>query len=259
MKKRILNIVSLLLVTAVVFSLAACKGNVTPEQEIDNTAKAHTKNTTAQAVEIAGVPESKTELTEMFNSALDYVDLYCYRYTKAVKCDVKNVSVGSLASVSNSYDAFKSIFGMTDTKSDYDYKASKELFADNFVAGGFTGEDISEITAKQSGDKIIITVTFPDESNPGGGGLLGKLSNSYVSAEDVKESLTQFNSSASHVGVSASQLKAVATVSARDSSLEKLVISYTQRFSLSGVTLVKVEGSGVSGISETVVTYTDMG
>lgn len=258
MKKRLLNFISLLIVLSTVFSLVSCNPD-TPD-EPDNTELQTNKSTTLAPVEIVEVPAGESELTEMLNAAIEYVELYCYRYTKHTVCDVNSVNVGSLSTASNATDAFRSIFGKKDVAIDYDYNTSRDSFAANFPQSGYTVNDISSITAQQADGSIVITAEFPNESSPSAeSGQLHKLSNDYLSVESVNKALADFNSSANSVSVTASDIKIKATISSQDSSLTTLEVSYTQRFNLSGVTLVKLEGSSVTGTSQTTVTYSKIG
>ena len=168
--------------------------------------------------------------------------------------------MGSLSAVSNAGDAFRSIFGKKDISYDYDYNTSRDAFKANFPESGYEADDIQNITAQQNGNDIIITATFAGENNPTEDkGFLHKLTTEYLDAEDVSKALTEFNSSAESVSVSASDITVKATLNANDSSLRTLEISFTQRFSLSGVTLVKLEGSSVTATSSTVIKYTGIG
>ena len=80
-----------------------------------------------------------------------------------------------------------------------------------------------------------------------------------MSADSVKASLAEFKSSASSVNVSADEISIVARISAEDSSLRSMTVTYTEHFSLGGVTLVKQKGGSVSGSAKTVIRYTDFG
>lgn len=258
MKKRIINFISLLLVLSTVFSLVSCNTD-TPDNP-DSTEPQTDKSTTLAPVEIVEVPTDASELSEMLNAAIEYVELYCYRYTKHAVCNVNSLNVGTLSTASNAADAFRSIFGKKDVTIDYNYNTSRDSFAANFPQSGYTVNDMSSITAQQVDNSIVITAQFPNESSPDEeSGQLYKLTNDYLSVEDVNKALTDFNSSASSVSVTASDIKVKATINAKDSSLTSLEVSYTQRFNLSGVTLVKLEGSGVTGTSQTTVTYSKIG
>lgn len=245
--------------TASVFSFAACKKNE-PENKETTTEAEYTKNTTGEAVEIAKLPETLSDRVEMLNSALDYVDVYCYKYTKSVNCTVNSINVGSLSAASNAADAFKSIFGNADSKTEYNYETAPESFAANFIDKRFGINDISSADVKQEGQNIILTVKFPDEYNPSETeSLIGRISSEFVSSAKITKSLGEFSSSAGSVNVSASAITAVATVNAHDSSLQKLVVSYNQNFSLGNVKLVQLEGSSVTASSKTVITYSNIG
>ncbi len=248
------------MILVTVMSMASCVGD-NPEEPIDSDTDLITSKSTTQApVQIVDIPTEKTELAEMLNSAIDYVELYCYHYTKHTACDVSSLNIGTLSQASNAADAFKSIFGEKDISIDYEYNTSRTAFAENFPAGGYKAEDMTDISAEQVGESIVITALFPDESNlESEGGLLNTMKADCQNAETVKKSLSEFNSSANAVNVSASNIKMTATISAKDSSLTKLEVSYTERYSLSGVTLVKLEGSSVTGAANTVVSFTDIG
>lgn len=258
MRNKVVRAISLLIVICTVFSLISCTENG-GNGDNENT-KTQTKAQTSEAVKIVNVPTDEAEIIKMFNAALDYVDVYCYKYSKSVKCEVSDISVGSLSAASNATDAFKSIFGQIESMADYDYNASKESFDANFPKSGFTAENISSVSAKQDGDSIAITVELPGETNPDNEkGQLYRLGGDYISVQQVNQNLKDFDSSATSVGITASDIIMTAKISADDSSLISFGIKYTEKFSLSGVTLVKLEGSAVTGRSETVIEYTDIG
>lgn len=258
MKKRVLNFISLLMVAVTVFSLVSC-GKKTPESP-DGGEPVTSKSTTQTPVKIVEIPTDKGELTDMLNAAIEYVELYCYRYTKRTVCNVDSVNVGTLSTASNAAEAFRSVFGQKDVSIEYNYNTSRDTFAANFPQSGYTVNDISSITAQQGDGTIILTAEFPNESSPSEkSGHLNKMSNDYLSVESVSKALTDFNSSAASVSVTASDIKIKATINAKDSSLRSLEVSFTQRFNLTGVTLVKLEGAGVTGASKTTVTYSSIG
>lgn len=219
-----------------------------------------TTKATTQPVEIVELPEGEEELAQMLNAAVEYIELYCYHYTKNINCQVSSVNVGSLSQASNAVDAFKSIFGEKNITMNYDYNASRDAFSANFPVSGYTVDEMESITAQQESDSVIITATFPSETNPNDeSGVLSRLCSDYQNQEDVKKALTEFSSSATSVSVTASDITIKATIRANDSSLESLEVSYTQRYTLSGVTLVKLEGSTVTGTANTTVKYSGMG
>lgn len=257
MKSFFLKFISLSLVFCLIFSFASCKKEpvATPEEpEIETT------RSTTQPVEIIEVPTGHDELTKMFNAAIGYTELYCYRYTKNIDCKASDINVGSLSAASKAVDAFKSIFGEKNITMNYEYNASRDAFSANFPSGDFTPEEILSISAERVEDKIVITAIFPNENNPSDdSGTLYRLCPDYQNSEDVKKALVEFNSSASSVSVSASDITVEATINANDSSLEQLVVSYTQRYTLSGVVLSKLEGSTVTGTAKTRVVYSGIG
>ena len=256
MKKVLLICISLTVVFCMLFSLASCKKEPAEEPEDDFTVS--TKATT-KPVEIVEVPTDKEELTKMLNSAVEYIELYCYNYTKNVNCKVSDVSLGSLSAASNASEAFRSIFGEKNTTINYSYNASRDTFSANFPSSGYTTEEVQSISAQQVGDKIVITATFPNETNPtDDSGVLYRLCPDYQNTEDIKKALSDFGSSAASASIRASDIAIKATVRAQDSGLEKLEVSYTQRYTLSGVTLVKLEGSTVTGTAKTTVIYSGM-
>ena len=254
--KKFIYVLSFVLIFCSVFSLTACRDRV-EETEISTTEETHaTKAATSEAVEIVDLPEKTEDRVEMLNSALDYIDVYCYKFTKSTKCTVSNLSLGGLSQASNAGDAFRSIFGETDVSYDYSYADAPESFDENVISERVNMADVVSADAKQDGDTVIITVTFKDEYNPNDkSGVLSKLSSEYMSAEKVNSSLGEFNSSAGSVSVSARDIKVRAELRAADSGLKKLEISYAENFSLSNVKLVQLEGSAVSGTSKTTVTY----
>lgn len=247
-----------MLVFCVAVSLVSCKDDKPTEE--NTTATQATKETTAVPVEIADIPSGKDERVEMLNSALDYIDVYCLKYTKKVKCTVSDVSVGSLSKASNAVAAFKSIFGEKETSTDYDYDSAPESFNANAVSARFSADDISSIDAKQDGSYIVVKAVLPNEMNPDEkSGQLFDISTDCLSVENIKKNLSDFSSSAGSVNINASDITVTAYINEHDSSLGKLVVSYTERFSLGSVKLVKLEGSSVTGTSKTVVTYDSIG
>ena len=176
-----------------------------------------------------------------------------------MNCKVSDVSLGSLSAASNASEAFRSIFGEKNTTINYSYNASRDTFSANFPSSGYTTEEVQSISAQQVGDKIVITATFPNETNPtDDSGVLYRLCPDYQNTEDIKKALSDFGSSAASASIRASDIAIKATVRAQDSGLEKLEVSYTQRYTLSGVTLVKLEGSTVTGTAKTTVIYSGM-
>lgn len=258
MNKKFINIISICVIAAVLAALPSCKGKTGSENETPTSVRE--KSVTSETVKIVNIPTEKSELTDMLNAALNYVDSYCYTYKKSVKCTADSISLGSLSSASNASDAFASIFGEKDITADFDYKADKNLFADNFVKGPISQDSISSITAKQDGNTVVVTAELTGETNPTAeSGVLCNLGGDFVSVDDVNASLEEFKSSASSVSISADSIKLVARISTDDSSLKALTVSYTERFSLSGVTLVKLKGGAVSGAAQTKVEYTNFG
>lgn len=258
MKNHFLKIISAATALCVVFSLASCKGkNDTPTQDNEPT---YEKSVTEETVKIVNFPTDSEGLTDMLNAAVNYVDDYCYKYKKSLKCEASVNSLGSLSSASNAADAFASIFGEKDITADYDYNADKKLFADNFIKGTFKTDEISSITAKQDGKVVEITAMLKGENDPTDeSGVLHRLGGDYQNAEDIKKSLSEFKSSATSVSVSADSVSITARVSSEDSSLKSMTVSYTEHYNLSGVTLVKLSGGAVSGSARTVIEYTNFG
>lgn len=236
-------------------SFVSCKKQAqeVPEEEEEVV----TTRATLVPVEIVELPTEKEELTEMLNSAVGYIEHYCYSYTKNTKCIVSDLNIGSLSPIGkDATDAFKSVFGEKDITINYDYNASRDAFSANFPACDYTPDEISAISAEQIDDKIIITAVFPNEYDPtDDAGALHRLCADYQNADDVAKALGDFKASATATSVSASDITIKATIRAQDSGLERLEVSYKQRYTLSGVTLVKVEGSTVTGTSETTVIY----
>lgn len=256
MKKVLLNCISFTVVFCMLFSLASCKKEPAevPEEDLTLSTKVTTK-----PVEIVEVPTDEEDLTKMLNSAVEYVELYCYNYTKNVNCKVSDVNLGSLSAASNAAEAFRSIFGEKNITMNYSYNASRDAFSANFPSSGYTAEEVQSISAQQVEDKIVITAVFPNEANPkDDSGVLYRLCSDYQNTEDIKKALSEFGSSATSMSVNASDITVKATVRAKDSGLEKLEVSYTQRYTLSGVTLVKLEGSSVTGTAKTTVIYSGM-
>lgn len=258
MKNRFIKIISAATALSLVFSLASCKGKTeTPTQDIEPISK---KSVTEETIKIVNIPTDSSELTDMLNAAVNYVDKYCYKYKKSLKCDASVDSLGSLSSVSNAAEAFASVFGEKDITADYDYNADKKLFENNFIKDTFKEEEISSITAEQDGDTVVITAKFNDEINPTDEkGVLYRLGGDYVNAEAVTASLGEFKSSVSSISISADSISIIARISTEDSSLKSMTVNYTERFSLSSVTLVKLSGGAVSGSAKTVVEYTNFG
>lgn len=259
MKKYICIILSAAIMISVL-SFSACQKKENGEEKTTTSAATQTtRAATSAPVKIVDVPATTEEHMQMFNAALDFFELYCYQYTKAVKCEVSDVSVGSLSAASNASEAFKSIFGAVDKSNDYDYSTGQESFAENTIKSGFTSADIILSEAKQDGNDIILTVTFPNETNPSEkSGQLHKLTSEYVGVDKVNKSLDEFSSSAGSVSVSASDITAKVVLNSQDSCPKSITISFTERFSLSSVKLVQLEGSAVTGTSKTTVTYSNI-
>lgn len=256
--KRIISLISVAILLTAVLSLAACKDNE-PVQEAETTVTTERKSVTSEAVKISELPKDTDARLEMFNVALDYFEVYCIKYTKKVKCEVSGVNVGSLSAASNAVAAFKSIFGETEMTNEYDYNNAPESFTANIIKSGLKKDDISSAEVKREGENVVLKITFKNESNPDTEkGLLRRLSADYVGAEKIKSSLSEFGSSAGSVSASASNIVATAVISAVDSSLQKLTVSYNENFALGSVKLVQLESSSVTGSSKTVVTYTNM-
>lgn len=255
--KKFISLLSVAVILTAVVSLAACRDNK-PVDEPDTTFT-EKKSVTSEPVKIAELPESTEEKMNMLNSALDYFEIYCMRYKKRVKCEASGVNVGGLSSASNAVDAFKSIFGETDLTTEYDYNKVPESFTANIIKGGFDKNDVSSAEVKQDGQNIVLDIVFPNELNPDAeDGILKKLSNDYVGAEKVKKNLGEFASSAGSINVSASEIKVKLIISAVDSSVQRLTVSYVENFSLGNVKLVELEGSAVTGKSKTEITYSNM-
>lgn len=255
--KKFISLLSVVVILTAVVSLAAC-GDNKPADEPDTTFT-EKKSVTSEPVKISELPESTEDKLDMFNSALDYFDIYCMKYKKRVKCEVSGVNVGSLSAASNAVDAFKSVFGETDITTEFDFNKAPESFTANIIDGGFDKNDVSSAEAKQDRQNIVLTVTFPNESNPDAqDGILKRLSGEYIGAEKVKKNLGDFASSAGSVSVLASDITVTVTISAVDSSVQKLTVSYIESFSLGNVKLVELEGSVVTGKSKTVITYSNM-
>lgn len=255
--KKFISLLSVAVILTAVVSLAACRDNK-PVDEPDTTFT-EKKSVTSEPVKIAELPESTEEKMNMLNSALDYFEIYCMRYKKRIKCEVSGVNVGGLSSASNAVDAFKSIFGETDLTTEYDYNKAPESFTANIIKSGFDKKSVSSAEVKQDGQNIVLDIVFPNELNPDvEDGILKRISNDYVGAEKVKKNLGEFASSAGSVNVSASEIKVKLIISAVDSSVQKLTVSYVENFSLGNVKLVELEGSAVTGKSKTEITYSNM-
>ncbi|MBQ7549387.1 MAG: hypothetical protein IJT03_06760 [Clostridia bacterium] len=255
MKNNIIRIVSLIIALAAVVQLASCGKNGETEPEKTVTSE-RTKASTSSTEKIVEIPEDKDEIVRMFNAALDFVDVYCYKYKKHVKCSVSDLNIGSLSAASNAGDAFRNIFGEGNFDTDYDYNKSKDDFDSSFPKSGFTPDMLTDATASAESDRIIITVRFPSESNPDKeNGSLRLITNDFKDSETVKKSLTDFNSSASSISINAYDIEMKAAVSTVDRSLLSLDISFNERYTLSGVKLVELEGSTVSGISNVSINY----
>ena len=258
--KKMKNLISALLALCLLFCLSSCSDKDNPDTgEKTTTAERETKPTGGKPVKLADIPDTVEDRVEMLNSALDYIDIYCYKYKKSVKCSVSDLKLGDLSKASNAGEAFRSIFGEKDIKVDYDYKSAPESFAANLINGEFTEDDVANAEIEQKDDNLILTVKFYSESAPAdNSGALYKLSGEYQSAEKVRKSLSEFNSSADSIDVSARNIVVTATIRTFDSGLEKLTVSYDEKFSLENVKLVQLEGSSVSATSKTTITYSNM-
>lgn len=244
-----------------VFSLSACrKKEKVTEQTTTVTENESTKSTMAEPVRIVDIPTSKEEQVNMLNSALDYFDLYCYEYTKSVKCEVSDVDVGNLSAASNAVAGFKSVFGeKKETPNDYNYQTGQESFEENSMKSGFSTADIVLIDVKQEGNDIVLTATFANETNPNEtAGQLHKLTSEYIDIEKVNSNLSEFSSSADSVNIAVSDITLNIRLNSSDSRLQKVTLSFTEKFSLGSVRLVQLEGSSVTGTSKTTVTYSNI-
>lgn len=256
MKKCALNILSIILVIAVIVSMAACQKKDSPEEQPVSTSAE--KEVTSETVKIVNIPTDKAALSDMLNASLNYVDKYCYKYKKTLKCTADISNLGSFSSVSNASDAFASVFGEKEITADYDYNADKKLFSDNFVGGPFEDGEIVSISAKQEDNTVVITADLVSENEPTDeSGVLHRLGGDYINSENVKSSLGEFKSSATSIGVSASGIKIISRISADDSSLQSLTVEYTEQFALTGITLVKIKGGAVNGSAKTTIEYTN--
>lgn len=259
MKKRFIKAISVCVALCTVLLLAACKENQ-PEQGDIILSNEVEKATTSETVEIADIPTDPAELIDMLNNAIGYVDRYCYKYNKNVKCEIGSVNLGSLSSVSNARSAFASIFGQKEIASEYDYKADKKLFVENFIKGSVSSDDIVTVSAYEEDGTVVVFAELANETvTDSEDGLLCRLGGEHVTPNDVKASLTEFKSSAGSVSVSADGIKLTARISTADSSLKSMTVEYTERFNLSGVKLVKIEGGTVSGNAKTEISYTNLG
>lgn len=258
MNKIFLRIISLATAVGILLSLSACKR----ETENSNTTRpvSYEKYTTSETVTIVNIPTERNELIEMLNASLNYVDKYCYKYTKSIKCDADVTNLGVFSSISNARDAFASVFGEKDITYDYEYNTDKALFAENFVQGSLSDSEISDIEAKRENNLIVISAKLIDENNPTDEqGLLHRLGGDYINTNDVNKSLAEFKSSANAVSINADEISIVAKISTEDSSLKEMTVKYTENFNLSGVTLVKITGASVLGTAKTTVKYTNLG
>lgn len=255
MKKSIIYLLCAVIVTGSVAFLNSCGKN---EQQEPEKTEYQTK-ASSQAEEIVNVPDGKSEIADIFQAAINYVDGYCYGYTKNTEITVRDLSLGSLGSVSNAQDAFRSIFGEKKSTADYNYNTDKDAFGTNFPNGTFSADNITTAKAEQKDGIITVTVTFPDETNPQDSGILSRLGGDFLNAEKIQSNLSDFASSAKSVSVTASDITVVARINASDSRLVSMNVSYTERFSLSGVTLVKIDGGAVSGKADFKISYTDIG
>ncbi|MBP9988435.1 MAG: hypothetical protein KBT46_02945 [Ruminococcus sp.] len=257
MKRKLAAFMAMVMIACSLTSLSACKKETAKEPEKKESVS---KSTTSAVSKISDVPTEKEKIVQLFDNAISYVDEFCYSYTKSKKNTVKDLNVGSLSSVSNSADAFKSIFAQGESRTEYNYSYSKENFNANFPKAGVKYEDVENATATEKDGKIIVTLNLPSESNPTHEkGRLQTYTRDFLSVEDIKSSLETFASSAGSISVNVDSLKMVAVIRKMDSSLERLTISFTETFNLSDVKLVEIKGSNVSGkmVSESV--YTEIG
>lgn len=238
--------------------LSACKKK--NDKNDDDVTESVSKSTTSAVSQIVEVPKEKDKIVQMFDSAIGYVDEFCYSYTKTKKNIVKDLGIGELSKVNNAADAFKSIFGEGQSQVEYNYNYSKENFDANFPKQGVKYEDVESATATKKDDSIIITLNFPAETDPTHEkGRIHNYTNDFLSAEDVKDSLGAFGSAAGSISVNIESFKMVAVIRAHDSSLEKLTMSFTENYNLSGVKLVEVNGSTVTGKMVSTIDYTQIG
>lgn len=258
MKNYLIKAAAICIVLCSVFSLAACREEPPQMEGVPTTAEE--KASISETVKIVNIPTDTAELTDMLNNAIGYVDRYCYKFNKNVKCEVETVNLGALSAVSNARNAFASIFGQKELASEYDYKADKKLFAENFIKGSISKDEITEIRAYEEDGAVVVVAELASETvTDGDEGLLCRLGGEHITPEDVKTSLTEFKSSATAVSVSADGIKLTAKISTEDSRLVSMDVEYTERFNLSGVKLVEIEGGTVSGNAKTEISYTNLG
>lgn len=258
MKNRFIKAAAICIAFCAVASLAACKREQPQQEGVPATTEE--KASVSETVKIVNIPTDTAELADMLNNAIGYVDRYCYKFNKDVKCEAAAVNLGSLSSVSNARNAFASIFGQKELSSEYDYKTDKNLFAENFIQGSIAEDEITAIRAYEEDGAVVIVAELVGETvTDGDEGLLCRLGGEHITPEDVKTSLTEFKSSATAVSVSADGIKLTAKISTDDSRLISMDVEYTERFNLSGVKLVEIEGGTVSGNAKTEISYTNLG
>lgn len=257
-KKKFLSLITAAVLT---LSLAGCANKTESPDDGSGTDVPRTKETTTETVGIKNIPEDKKELVNLLDSAIDYLDVYAYSYDKSVICEVKNVSVGKLSSVSNAAEAFRSVFGERELYDTYNYSSAPESFKGALIDGDFEDSDIKEISASSPEKNAIeITAKLADVSNPQKNNMpLVKIGTEFLTPDDVKTALNEFSSSASSVSVAVKDITVKVKINAVDSSLISLTVSFSQSFSLGGVKLVETEGAGVTGSSDTKIVFNNIG
>lgn len=255
--KRQNKLAALILAAALTVSFYGCGSNGKNHgRDVDEVPG--TRATTTKAAEIESIPKEKKELIALLDSAIDYLEIYGYSFDKSVVCEVGDVNTGALSAVSNSAQAFRSVFGERSLYSSCDYSSAPETYNEALLEGSFEERDVETISAEKKGDKIIISAVFPDVPDPDEGFTLGKIEKEFVTKSDVKEALGEFSSSAASCSADVSDIRMTVQINAADSKPESLKVSFVQNFSLTSVKLVENSGSAVYGTSSTEIEFSNI-
>lgn len=259
MKKKLSAFMAVVILVCAVTVFSSC-GKENDSTGSNNATVAETKNTTSEVSKIIDAPTEKDAVIDMFNKAIGYVDEFCYSYTKTVKNSVGELSIGSLSKVNNAESAFKKVFGEKESNVQYKYKDNKDGFNANFTKDKLTSDMVVSFGSKKDGDLIIITVNLPSETNPDEKtGNLSKFTNDYINVKSVQDELESFGSSSSATSIFADNIFMTAEIDANNSTLKKFTIGFNENFTLSGVKLVEVDGSTVTGKMSAEIEYTEIG
>ncbi len=213
------------------------------------------RSTTVEAFEITDIPVEKKDIIKLFNQSVDNIRYYGEAYTKTFSRTITDIDVESLNTVSNSVDAFKSIFGQADLKYYYNYKKSKEEYLGNLPKAQLDEDEVISEKIEQDEDVITISFELTAVKNPSAESSFSKLCDDYISPEDIQANLKEFNSKAGVTSVTADNIQVVARINRLTSNLIKYTVEFKESFNLIDVTLVDIAGKDVTAKSTVKVVY----